>query len=233
MLFAISAAVAGEISPILFVPSVSSITTRLFALLSCSFVKDVANPIPMAVPSSISPLAAISVRTLCRSVSKVLCSTVIGHCVNASPAKIVSPILSFSRFDTNSAAVFLAASRRFGLRSCRSILVDTSMDIMISIPSTVFVSNELCICGLAMAVTIRANVSMRNTMGTCSSHILQLLGANLYAFVSLIRMVGSVFLLKRKYHNKYGMSRSSNRKYSLLANSIFRYFFFTERCHLL
>ena len=50
----------GSIKPELFTPSVSSITTLLFALLSFNLFTDVAKPIPIAVPSSITPSKIIS-----------------------------------------------------------------------------------------------------------------------------------------------------------------------------
>ena len=49
----------------------------------------VANPLPMAVPSSISPL-----RMRARRVCSVLWSVVSGLCVKASPAKATSPMRS-------------------------------------------------------------------------------------------------------------------------------------------
>ena len=54
-LLAISAAVKGEISPLLFVPSVNKIITFDLALLSFKRVTALAIPIPIAVPSVTIP----------------------------------------------------------------------------------------------------------------------------------------------------------------------------------
>ena len=51
-----SQGISGAIWPLLFTPSVSRITTLLFALLSLRRFTAVASPLPMAVPSSIMPL---------------------------------------------------------------------------------------------------------------------------------------------------------------------------------
>ncbi len=140
---AIWAAVSGEMSPILLLPSVSKITTLLLALESFSRDTALASPMPSAVPSWMSPRAAMSVRTLCNRLSSDAWSVVIGHCVNASPAKIVRPILSLGLPEMNSAATSLAASIRFGFKSSASMEVDTSMASMMSMPSTCLCPHEL------------------------------------------------------------------------------------------
>ena len=81
---------------------------------------------------------------------------VIGHCVNASPAKIVSPILSFGRELMNSLATAFAASMRLGSTSSDSILADTSRANIMLIPSTCSLSMGLLVCGRAKTTTIRA-----------------------------------------------------------------------------
>ena len=145
MLLAISALVIGEMSPILLLPSVSKITTLLFALELFRRDTEFANPIPMAVPSEMMPLAAMSVRTDCNMYNRDVWSVVIGHCVKDSPANMVRPILSLGRPAMNSAATFFAASIRLGLRSSASIEVETSIASMMSMPSTDFVSHALCV----------------------------------------------------------------------------------------
>src|SRR5665648_316378 len=87
-----SAAVAGAISPRLFSPSVSRMTTLLIAVLSLSRETAVANPLPMAVPSSIIPLSIFLNRLI-----TVAWSVVSGHWVKLSPEKTTRPILSFGR----------------------------------------------------------------------------------------------------------------------------------------
>ena len=85
----------------------------------------------------------MSVRTLCNMLSNDVWSVVIGHCVNASPAKIVRPILSLGLPEMNSAATSLAASMRLGFKSSASMEVDTSMASMMSMPSTCLCPQEL------------------------------------------------------------------------------------------
>ena len=134
---AICALVIGDRSPILFEPSVSRITTFDFAFEFFSRDTAFANPMPTAVPSLIRPVAVMSVRTPCSRLSSDAWSVVIGHWVNASPAKMVRPMLSFGRPEMNSAATLFAASMRLGFRSSASIEVETSIAIMISMPSVV------------------------------------------------------------------------------------------------
>ena len=136
-----------------------------------------ASPIPIAVPSEISPWAAISVLVPFRRFCNEAWSTVIGHWVNASPAKIVRPILSFGRSAINSPATALAASIRLGFKSSASILVDTSIASMISMPSTVFSFHALRVCGRARAITMRMNAIHLSAIGTPISLTLQLTGA--------------------------------------------------------
>ena len=145
MRLAISALVMGEISPILLLPSVSKITTLLFPFTSFNRLTALANPIPIAVPSAISPLEAISVRTLCNILMSDVWSVVMGHCVKASPAKIVNPMLSLGRSAINSAATFFAASNRLGFKSSASMEVETSIASIMLIPSTCFSPHELCV----------------------------------------------------------------------------------------
>ena len=174
---AICAAVIGEMSPMLLEPSVSRMTTLLFAFDVFSREIALASPMPMAVPSCISPRAAISVLTFCKRFSSEAWSVVIGHCVKASPAKIVRPMLSSGRPEMNSAATSLAASIRLGFRSSASMDVDTSMASMMSMPSTVLLPHELCVCGRAKMMTMSAKVTQRNSIGISRMRSRQLFGA--------------------------------------------------------
>ena len=161
-LLAISAAVIGDRSPRLLLPSVNRMTTLLLALESFRRETALASPIPIAVPSSISPRWAISVRTFCNRFSSEAWSVVIGHCVKASPANIDSPILSLGRPVINSAATCLAASIRLGFRSSASIDVETSIASMMSIPSIVWFFHEFWVCGRASTNTTNTKTAIRN-----------------------------------------------------------------------
>ena len=161
----------------LFEPSVSRMTTRDFAFEFFSRETALAKPMPTAVPSLIRPVAVMSVRTPCNRLRRDVWSVVIGHCVNASPAKMVRPILSFGRPEMNSAATLLAASMRLGFRSSASIDVETSIANMMSIPSVVRWSQELRVWGRANTTTSRTKVSSRNSMGRCIMRMRQLFGA--------------------------------------------------------
>ena len=119
----------------------------------------------------------MSVRTFCSRLMSEAWSVVMGHWVKASPAKMVNPILSSGRSAMNSAATLLAASMRLGFRSSASILVETSMASMMSMPSTVWVPHRLWVCGLAKTITTMTKVKMRNKKGSSLSLTRQLLGA--------------------------------------------------------
>ena len=162
-LLAISAAVNGEISPLLLVPSVNKMITFDFALLSFRRVTAFATPIPTAVPSSIRPHLILWIIS-----SNTAWSTVSGHWVNVSPANRVIPILSFGRPLINSAATSLAASSLFGFKSSASILVDTSIASIISIPSISLFCHLLVLCGRANTTIIKANAMTRSINGACS-----------------------------------------------------------------
>ena len=164
-------------SPILFEPSVSSITTLLFVFASFNLDTALASPMPIAVPSLISPLAAMSVLTPFSRLSNEAWSVVIGHCVNASPANMVRPMLSLGRSAMNDAATSFAASIRLGFRSSASILVDTSMASIMSMPSTFLSSHALWVCGRAIAITIIAKATQRSIMGRCINLTLSPTGA--------------------------------------------------------
>ena len=86
---AIFVAVSGSISPTLFLPSVRSITTLLFAFELFSLSQDCARPRPIAVPSSIIPTFAFLKSSIITPWSVVR-----GHCVYAYRAKRTRPILS-------------------------------------------------------------------------------------------------------------------------------------------
>ena len=155
-------------------PSVNKIITLLLAFESFNLETALANPMPTAVPSAISPLEAISVRTPCNRFNKEAWSVVIGHWVNASPANIVNPILSFALSEMNSAATFFAASILLGLRSSASIDVETSIASIISIPSTDLFPHELWVCGRTRIITIQMKVTILKKTGRCKMRILQL-----------------------------------------------------------
>ena len=176
-LLAISAAVIGEMSPRLLEPSVSRMTTRLLAFESFRRLTLLASPMPMAVPSSISPRCAMSVRTFCSRLSNEAWSVVMGHCVKASPAKMLRPMLSLGRPEINSAATCLAASRRLGFRSSANIDVLTSIASMMSIPSTVLFFHELRVCGRASTTTIMVKASIRSSICNGIRRTFQLFGA--------------------------------------------------------
>ncbi len=161
----------------LFEPSVSRITTFDFAFEFFSRETALARPIPTAVPSLIRPRVMMSVRTPCSRFSSEVWSVVIGHCVKASPAKMVRPMLSFGRPEMNSAATFLAASMRFGFRSSASIEVETSIASIMSMPSVVRSLHELRVCGLASTMTSSTKASTRSSVGKWSIRIRRLLGA--------------------------------------------------------
>ena len=162
-LFAISAAVIGEISPLLFVPSVNRIITLDFALLSFKRVTAFAIPIPTAVPSVIRPHLI-----LCIISNNTAWSTVNGHWVKVSPANNVIPILSLGRPLINSAATSLAASSLFGFKSSASILVETSIASIISIPSISLFCHLLVVCGRARTKITSTKARQRNRNGTCN-----------------------------------------------------------------
>ena len=146
-------------------PSVNKITTLLFAFDSFSLDTAFANPIPIAVPSEMIPRAAISVLTSCNILNKDAWSVVIGHCVKASPAKIVKPILSFSLSEINSEATFLAASILLGFKSSANIERETSIASIISMPKTDFLLHELGVCGRANTITRKKKKTHLNIIG--------------------------------------------------------------------
>ena len=162
----------------------------------------------------------MSVLTFWRRLSSDVWSVVIGHCVNASPAKIVSPMLSFGLSAMNEPATAFAASRRLGFRSSASIDVDTSIESMMSMPSTVRSSHALRVCGRHRASTMSVNVAQRRAVGSHASLWRSVFGASARSQVSLSVIVGSERLRYLTYHIRYGMRSISSRKYSLFANSI-------------
>ncbi len=153
-IFAISAADSGSIEPELFTPSVIRMITLLIASLSFSLLIEVASPSPMAVPSSIIPLLISLKRFLI-----ILWSLVSGDCVKDSPLKMTSPIRSSGRPPINSEATSLAASSLSGRRSWASILLETSMAIIMSIPSMVTSREREVDWGLASATISSAMAS--------------------------------------------------------------------------
>ena len=119
----------------------------------------------------------MSVRTFCNRLSSEVWSVVMGHCVKASPAKMLRPMLSSGRPEMNSAATCLAASRRLGFRSSASILVETSMASMMSMPSIDLFFHEFWVCGRAMARTSIVKASMRSIICSGTNLCFQLFGA--------------------------------------------------------
>src|SRR5690606_36289229 len=125
-----SLAILGSINPELLTPSVSRMITLLLALLSFNLLTEVAKPIPIAVPLSITLLYSSSSNA--RKTTALSLVTEVK--VKLTPAYTTRPILSDGRPLINSAATSLNASRRFGLRSRASILAETSIARTISIP---------------------------------------------------------------------------------------------------
>ena len=174
---------------------------RLLAFESFSRASALASPMPMAVlPFSNRFFRMNSVSSPPSIDSRAWWSSVMGHCVKASPPKMVSPMLSSGRSEMNSDATLRAASMRLGSRSLVNIDVETSTTSMMSMPSTERVSLELWVCGRARASTSSTKASRRSTGCTGISHTLQLRGALTKAAVSAMRMVGSVFLRNITYH---------------------------------
>ena len=92
---------------------------------------------------------------------------VIGHWVKLSPAKTTMPILSYGLWAMNSMAISLAALSLSGLKSRASILVDTSMASIMSIPSESTLSTCPDVLGLAIAMIISTMATVLNINGTC------------------------------------------------------------------
>ena len=157
---AISAAVSGGTIPLLFTPSVSKIITLDIASESFNRFTAVANPIPIAVPSSTIPLL-----TSWNKLISTLWSVVSGHWVKLSPAKITKPTRSFIRLLMKSIATFLEASNRSGFKSCASILPEISIAKTISIPFVVLSSQLVEDCGRAKAIIIKVTAAIFNTKG--------------------------------------------------------------------
>ena len=190
----------GDMSPRLFVPSVSSIITLLLAFDSFSRDTALAIPIPIAVPSSSIPRMAMLQSIPFSRFSRAVWSMVMGHCVYASPANTVSPMLSFSLPFMNSIATLRAACTRLGLRSSASILVETSMQSIMSIPSTLVLLHELAVCGRARAHTMAVYPAMVRTKGRCVSHTLHVRPARRKLAVELTLSEGVDFLCFSTYH---------------------------------
>ena len=174
----------------------------------------------MAVPSSIIPLSAISHCTALSIFSTAAWSIVSGHCVKLSPAKIVRPILSFLRLFTKFAATSFAASMRLGLKSIASILVETSVASMISIPSMSLSSQLSDVCGRARTIITIDSVTMRKANGRCTSDVLSVLtrfakGSSEETFIA-----ESILLPFSRYHTTYAISGIKSNKYDILAKNI-------------
>ena len=91
---------------------------------------------------------------------------------------------------------------RLGFRSSASIDVDTSIASMMSIPSTVLFFHEFCVCGRASANTSSTKTATRNHSCSGISATFHERVTSRYTDVSLMRIVGSVFLLYSRYHTK-------------------------------
>ena len=87
-------------------------------------------------------------------------------------------MLSFGLPEINSAATFLAASKRLGFKSSASIEVDTSIANIISMPSTERSSQALWVWGRAKTQMIKMKARHLNTIGACTKRVRQLFGAN-------------------------------------------------------
>ena len=159
---AISAAVKGGIEPLVLKPSVNKITTLLFVSLSFKRFTAVANPKPIAVPSSIMPCF-----TSLNKFFKTAWSVVNGDCVKLSPLKVTKPILSFGLFSIKSTATSLDASNRFGFKSSANIDPEISMVITMSIPSVVTSCQLRLDCGLANVITNKLIPTIVKANGRC------------------------------------------------------------------
>ena len=125
---------------------------------SFNLLTDVANPSPIAVPSSIIPLFTSS-----KIFDIIVWSVVRGTWVKASPLNITRLTLSFGRRAMNSSATSLAASSLSGLKSRASILPETSMVITMSMPSMCIFCFVDIACGRAKATAISAIASILRT----------------------------------------------------------------------
>ncbi len=148
-----SAAIRGDISPVLFSPSVRRMTTLLLALLSERCATALAMPMPIAVPGWMTPLACSSQLTLRNMLSSTMWSVVSGHCVKASPPKSVRPMLSAGRLEMKLSATSFAALSRLGRMSGVSMLVEMSIAIMMSMPSDSPWRKAVRVCGRASITT--------------------------------------------------------------------------------
>ena len=83
-------------------------------------------------------------------------SLVMGNCTNASPAKTISPTLSFSNLSMRRDIIFFDFSRRLGAISSASIEFEMSSAITVSIPCRVTVSIFEPNCGRARTTVISA-----------------------------------------------------------------------------
>ena len=88
---------------------------------------------------------------------------VMGMPVRLSPAKITTPMLSFSRPSMNLMAISLAASMRSGFRSRASMELDTSRAITMSVPSVDDVCQLSFICGRARMMISTPMAARRST----------------------------------------------------------------------
>ena len=93
--WAASAAVSGSIWPALLTPSVTRMTTRLLAPVSLSMLAALANPMPIAVPSSMS--SSVASRASLSRRRSTSWSTVGGLWLKASWAKTTRPMRSWGR----------------------------------------------------------------------------------------------------------------------------------------
>ena len=154
----------------------------------------------MAVPSSMTPFMAISHFTALSMLSTTAWSIVRGHWVKLSPAKIVSPILSFFLLFTKFAATSFAASMRLGRKSIASILVDTSVASMISIPSMLLSSQLSVDCGRASTIIIMERAITLKTKGACTKRFLKLMVSFVNGNVDETFIEGSIFLPLSRNH---------------------------------
>ena len=65
------------------------------------------------------------------------------------------------------------------MRSSASMLVETSMASMMSMPSTVLFFHEFCVCGRANTMTSITKATTRSSICSGMSRTFQLFGANL------------------------------------------------------
>ena len=141
--------------------------------------------------------------------------------MNASPANIDRPMLSLGRPFMKSAATDLAASMRLGFRSSASILVETSMHIIMSMPSISVSCQRSVVWGRARIMASMANATSSSMNGRCMRYDFQLRPIPLNMPVEGIVSVALRLRPLRTYHTTAGIISRSSSRYALFAKVIF------------